>query len=253
MLTVNCVEDEKMAETTKHRLRHELKYPLTFLEYEVLRKKLATVLQPDPHAVHDGSYHIRSLYFDDFKNSAFFEKQAGVARRKKYRIRIYNHNSDCIKLERKTKLDQYIRKETTCVSREDAENMIAGNVTFLCGSQNPLLRNFYLECRSSLLRPVVMVDYLREAYVYPVGNVRITFDTQLHTGIGCVDFFCKESCTTGVPTEDGITLEVKFDDVLPLHIRGLFPDTIRPRCSLGKFAACKESVFSAPLNSIKRF
>ncbi|PVX27149.1 MAG: vacuolar transporter [Candidatus Bathyarchaeum sp.] len=242
-----------MAETTKPRLRHELKYPLTLLEYEVLRKKLAAVLQPDPHAGPDGSYHIRSLYFDDFKNSAFFEKQAGVARRKKYRIRIYNCNDNCVKLERKTKLDQYIRKETTCIIREDAENMIVGNVSFLSGSKNPLLRDFYLECRSSLLRSVVMVDYLREAYVYPVGNVRITLDTQLHTGLGCVDFFCKESCTAGVVAEDGITLEVKFDEVLPLHIRGLFPDTVRPRCSLGKFAACKESAFSAPSGFVKRF
>ena len=242
-----------MEKTTKPRLRHELKYPLSLLEYEVLRKKLASVLKLDPHAGPDGSYHIRSLYFDDFKNSAFFDKEAGVSRRRKYRMRIYNCEDSCIKLERKTKLDQYVRKESTRINREDAENIVAGNVSFLSSSQNHLLRDFYLECRCSLLRPVVMVDYLREAYVYPVGNVRITFDKQLQTGLGWVDFFCKESCTTAVVVEDGITLEIKFDDVLPLHIRGLFPETVRPRCSLGKFAACKASPFSSPSASINRF
>jgi hypothetical protein len=223
------------------------------MEYQVLRKNLATVLKLDPHAGPDGCYHIRSLYFDDFKNSALFEKHAGVARRKKYRLRIYNYNDECIKFERKTKRDHYIIKDSVCVSREDAENMIAGNVSFLVNSQNNMLKDFYVECRSNLLKPVVMVDYLREAYVYPVGNVRITLDTQLHTGLGCVDFFDNKTSTTGVPVEDGITLEVKFDDVLPLHIRGLFPDTIRPRCSLGKFVACKESAFNVPSGSVKRF
>lgn len=246
-------EQITMAETGKPRFRHELKYPITFMEYEVLRKKLANVLNPDLHANASGYYHIRSLYFDDFKNSALFEKHAGVSRRKKYRIRIYNYNDECIKFERKTKFDQYILKENVHISRNDADRMIVGDVDFLAGSQNALLRDFYLECRCNLLRPVVMVDYLREAYVYPVGNVRITFDTQLHTGLGPVDFFDNKTSTASVPLEDGITLEIKFDDVLPLHIRGLFPDTIRPRCSLGKFVACKESAFTVPSGSVKRF
>jgi len=239
-----------MANLIKPRLRHELKYPLTFMEYQVLRHKLAAVLKSDSHAGPNGRYHIRSLYFDDFRNTALFEKQAGVARRKKYRMRIYNYSDEFIKFERKTKLDQYILKDCVRLTREDADRMIAGDISFLAGSENGILRDFYLECRSNLLRPVVMVDYLREAYVHPVGNVRITFDIGLHTGLGSVDFFDRECSTTGIHEDHDIMLEIKFNDVLPLHIRGLFPNTIRPRCSLGKFVACRESAYTIPTCSV---
>jgi hypothetical protein len=241
-----------MVEHNKPRLRHELKYPLTFIEHQILRKKLATVLKPDSNAGPDGSYKIRSLYFDDFRNTALFEKQSGVARRKKYRIRIYNCSDQFIRFERKTKLDHYILKDWVRLSRKDADKIIAGDVNFLANSENVLLRDFYLDHRRNLLRPVVMVDYLREAYVHPVGNIRITFDKELHTGLGPMAFFDHECTTTGIHEEHEIILEIKFDDILPLHIRGLFPNTIIPRSALGKFSTCRESAFTLPACSVKR-
>ncbi len=242
-----------MAELNKPRLRHELKYPLTFIEYRVLKRKLATVLKLDSNGRADGRYHIRSLYFDDFRNTALFEKQAGVARRKKYRIRIYNCSDQFIKLERKTKLDQYVFKDWVKITREDADRMIAGDVSFLTNTKNCLLRDFYLECRRNLLRPAVIVDYFREAYIHPVGNVRITFDSGLHTGLGSVSFFSSKCSTTGIHGGHDMILEIKFDEVLPLHIRGLFPNTICPRCALGKFVACRESVYAMPVPLVNNF
>jgi len=221
------------------RLRHELKYYIDDFQYQILRKKLTAVLKLDSHAGPDGCYHIRSLYFDDFKNTAFCEKMCGVSRRKKYRIRLYNYNDECIKFERKTKLDQYIFKDSMMITREDADRIIAGDIAFLADSEKHLLKNFYLESRTNLLRPVVMVDYNREAYVYPVGNVRITFDIGLRTSLGSVEFFDPNAFTMEVSEEQGVILEIKFDDVLPQHIRGLFPNTIRPRSAIGKFAICK--------------
>lgn len=230
-----------MIEQNKPRLRRELKYHLDFMQYQSLRKKLGVVLESDPHMGPGGRYHIRSLYFDDFRNSALFEKLAGFARRKKYRIRIYNYSDEFIKFERKTKLDHYVMKECVRLSREEAEKMIAGDVKFLANSENYLLKAFYLECRRNLLRPVVMVDYNREVYIHPVGNVRITFDIGLHTSLGAVTLFDRDSPTMGVNEEHNIILEVKFDDVLPQHIRGLFPSTIRPQSAIGKYVICRES------------
>ncbi len=241
-----------MTDLVKPHLRHEHKYPLNFIEYQILKKKLAIILKPDEHAGPDGLYHIRSLYFDDFKNSALFEKQSGIAKRSKYRIRIYNYSDQIIKLERKTKLNQYIRKDCAKLTRQDADRIIVGDVNFLADSENDLLRDFYFKSHNNLLRPIVTVDYLREAYVHPVGNVRITFDTELHTSLGPVDFFNSKCSTTGVRQDHDIVLEVKFDDVLPLHIRGLFPNTICPRCSLGKFVACRESIHSIPVFSVNK-
>ena len=228
-----------------------MKHHLTFMEYQILRKKVAAVLKLDSNAGPDGCYHIRSLYFDDFRNTALFEKQAGVARRKKYRIRIYNNSDQFIKFERKTKLNQYILKDWVRITREDADKMIAGDVNFLVDSESALLRDFYLDYRRNLLRPVVMVDYIREAYEHPIGNVRITLDKGLHTALGPMAFFDHQCSTTGIQEEHNMILEVKFDDILPLHIRGLFPNTIRPRSALGKFVACRESAFTLPACSVK--
>lgn len=236
-----------MVAINRSRLRHELKYHLKFIEYQILRKKVATVLKLDSNAGPDGCYHIRSIYFDDFRNTALFEKQSGVPRRKKYRIRIYNYSNHFIKFERKNKLNQYTFKEWIRITREDADKIIAGDINFLADSESALLRDFYLDYRRNLLRPVVMVDYLREAYVHPVGNVRITFDKGLHTGLGPVVFFDHKCPTAVIREEHEIILEVKFDDVLPLHIRGLFPNTIRPRSTIGKFEICRESAFTLPV------
>ncbi|MGA1796159.1 MAG: polyphosphate polymerase domain-containing protein [bacterium] len=229
-----------MIEREGLQLRHEQKYYLAPAEYRILQSRLASLLSPDPHAGPDGRYHIRSLYFDDFKNTALFEKQAGVPRRKKYRMRIYDFSDAVIKLEKKIKLDYYIGKESTRISREEADRILAGDVAFLAGSEERLLRAFYAESRCRLLRPNVIVDYYREAYIHPMGNVRITFDIGLHTGLGCTAIFDRDCFTMGAIEEPGVILEIKYDNFLPQAIRGLLLSTIRPRMSVGKFAICKK-------------
>ena len=232
---------DSMIDQDGHRLRHELKYQINFMQYRILRQKLGAVLKLDSHAGPDGSYHIRSLYFDDFRNSAFFDKMAGVPTRKKYRMRIYNLCDDFIKFERKGKFNEYVCKESAVLTREEAERIIGGDVTFLAKSDSKLLRCFYLECRNNLLRPVVLVDYLREAYVHPVGDVRVTFDIGVRTALGPVSFFDRDTSTVTVCEEPGVILEVKFDNVLPQIVRGLFSSGISPRSALGKFAMCRDS------------
>lgn len=219
-------------------IRHELKYSINTMQYELLRNKLKTVLRPDPHTGPDGRYHIRSLYFDDFRNTALFEKQGGVQRRKKYRIRIYNYSDSVIKLERKSKLDNYISKETALLTRTDVDRIMNGDVSFLSTSENRLLRAFYLEYQRNRLRPNVLVDYYREAYVYPICNVRITFDIGLHTGLDCVNLFDARAFTMGIDDYPMI-LEIKYDNVLPQIVRGILPGTIQPRSAIGKFVSSK--------------
>ena len=220
-------------------LRHELKYNVNNAQYYLLSRKLRAVLKPDKHAGPDGRYHIRSLYFDDFRNTALFEKHAGVSRRKKYRIRIYNLNDDVIKLERKSKIDYYISKETVNLTREQADRIIAGDIAFLAKSENCLLRAFYLECRRNILRPNVIVDYYREAYVYSVGNVRLTFDIDLHTGLNSTDLFNEDTLTIGI-SDYPIIFEIKYDNVLPEMVRRLLPGTIKPWQAIGKFVISKK-------------
>jgi len=221
-------------------LRHELKYRISPQQYQMLRRKLALALKPDPHAGPDGSYHIRNLYFDDFRNTALAEKVSGVMNRKKYRLRIYNGSDAVIKLECKKKRNQFILKESAFLQREEAEKIICGDVDFFANSPNGLLRAFYVECRCNLMRPVVIVDYHREAYVHPVGNVRVTFDTCLCTGLGSAAcFFGPDAPAISADGDAGVILEVKFNSILPQHIRGLLPNTIQPASAIGKYVICR--------------
>jgi len=229
-----------MIEREGLQLRHELKYHIDPTQYRIIRSRISALLSQDPHAGPDGRYHIRSLYFDDFKNTALFEKQAGIPRRKKYRMRIYDYSDAVIKLEKKIKLDQYIGKESIRITRQEADRILAGDVAFLAGSDKRLLRAFYIESRRNLLRPNVIVDYYREAYIHPMGNVRITFDIGLHTGLDCVALFDRDFFTMGAIEEPGVILEIKYDNFLPQAIQGMFPSTIRPRVSVGKFVICKK-------------
>ncbi len=220
-------------------LRHELKYQISTLEYQVLQKKLRIMLKPDPNMEPRKAYNVRTLYFDDFQDSAFYQKQAGIYKRKKYRLRIYNNSDSVIKFERKSKISSYILKETTLIKRKEADKIVAGEFGFLANTDNRLLREFYLDSRCELMHPVVIVEYEREAYVHPIGKVRITFDSCLRVGMDTRLFFDKDAYMTNAMNQKNIVLEVKYNEVFPEYIRGLFPDTIRPRLAIGKFVICR--------------
>ncbi len=227
--------DEKMV-----YLRHEMKYPIDLLQYQVLQRKLRLLLKPDSHAEpKTHQYSIRNIYFDDLKETALFEKEAGVYQRKKYRIRIYNHSDSLIKFERKSKVNQFILKESCRITRKEAEQIIAGSYDFLAKSLQSLLKEFYLENRCNLMRPVVIVEYEREAYVHPYGNVRVTFDTNLRTEVGAANFFDQNLCTTKIVDQPSVLMEIKYDEFIPSFICGLFPDSIVPRMAFGKFVVCR--------------
>jgi VTC domain len=220
-------------------LRHEYKYELSPLQHQVLKRKIELLLKLDPFAGPRGGYHIRNLYFDDFRNTSLTEKWEGVYHRKKYRIRIYDFSDSKIKFERKTKMGEYILKESAGLSRNQADLLIAGDCGFLANSTNSLLRTAYVESRQNLLQPVVIVQYYREAFYDPVSHVRITFDTDLCVGLGSTSIFDSTIPTMPVLCEPNVIMELKFSGVFPHYIQGILSNDIQPRMALGKFALCR--------------
>ena len=83
--------------------RHEYKYLITNGQLEVLRTRVQSLMLPDPYTNGQGNYRIRSLYWDDYNNTCYYENENGVDPRQKFRIRIYNNADDNIKLELKRK------------------------------------------------------------------------------------------------------------------------------------------------------
>ena len=203
-------------------LRHELKFFINESQYILLSNALDHVLMRDPNGDEFNEYHIRSLYFDSYDDAALYDKINGVQHRDKYRIRLYNLTDKQIQLECKTKYGTLISKRSLRIPRELAEQLTAGDPTGLERTRSGLLRDMYREMTVNLLHPVVIVDYVREAYIHPAQDVRITFDKQLRTGLGSIDMF--DFTLPTVPVEGAktsIIMEVKYNQFFPSYIKDL--------------------------------
>ncbi len=221
-------------------LRHELKYYINWNEYWLLRARLAPVMRLDENTVTAEGYHIRSLYFDDMYDTAMQEKMMGTSRRDKYRIRIYELSDQVIRFECKSKYDSYISKKSAPLSRTQVEQILAGDYTFLAESGDPLLQQIYARRNTTLLRPAVIVDYRREAYVYREGNVRITFDKDISAGAGDFNIFSKEVPTYPVVPSGQLVLEIKYDDYLPKIIHNAVKSLTGDISAVSKYVMCRE-------------
>ena len=220
-------------------LRHELKYHITPAELTVLRGVLAPVMQLDPNGNENNEYHIRSLYFDTINDDALEEKIAGVGSRKKYRIRIYNFSDRVIKLECKSKYGDLISKQSVSIPRDLAEQLIAGDPDGLQRMRHPLLHDVYREMRTRLLRPAVIVDYVREAYIHLAQDVRITFDKQLRTGLYASDIFNPMLPTYPVFDDPVEILEVKYNEFLPTYLQAIVSSVTAQRSAVSKYTWCR--------------
>lgn len=220
-------------------VRHELKYYINYGEYMHLSRTLDYTLNRDPSGDEFNEYAVRSLYFDTVFDDFLNEKIMGVGDRKKYRIRIYNFSDKQIKLECKTKLGDLISKQTLTIPRDLAEQLMASDPTGLEQTNAPLLRDVFREMKTRLLRPVVIVDYVREAYVHPAEDVRVTFDKKLHTGVYGLDMFDQYLPTVPALDHNLVVMEVKFDRVLPDHIRALVSSVSAERSAVSKYVICR--------------
>lgn len=227
-------------------LRHELKYFINEMQYHLLSSALDRVLWRDPNGDENNEYHIRSLYFDTVFNDAYFDKIDGDQNRDKYRIRIYNLSDRVIKLECKTKVGSLISKRSLSIPRDLCEQLMAGDPYGLETTRSGLLTDVYREMTVNLLHPVVLVDYVREAYLHPAEEVRITFDKQLRSGLRSTDLF-NPHVPTVPPFDNGeIILEVKYNQVLPPYIASLLTYALRDgacRSAISKYVYCRRFEF----------
>ena len=217
--------------------RHEWKHEINASDMIALRQRLRAVARPDPHAA-DGRYLIRSLYFDDLADHALREKLDGINRREKFRIRYYNGDTSLIHLEKKSKWNGLGSKETAVLTTAEAQAIVDGSLDWMPSSGRPLIQELYHKMKSRGLRPKTIVDYTREPFVYPPGNVRVTLDHDIRTGLGCTDFL-NPNCVT-IPAGDApIILEVKWDAFLPSVIRDTVQLSGRRVSAFSKYAQCR--------------
>ena len=222
------------------KYRHELKFYVNPLQHRIMTNRLKNVLTLDRHAGTNGEYHIRSLYFDDINNKALHEKLGGIRDREKYRIRIYNVQDTTIHFEKKIKYRDYIAKVKEPLTRELTDELIAGRYDGLYQPDKPLLMELYQQMKYQLLRPKVIVDYVREPYVCHNGNVRITFDKELRTGLHSTDLFNKDLQPVRAMENGLMILEVKYDEYIPEYIRAALQLEGLVRQSASKYVICRK-------------
>lgn len=215
--------------------RHEYKYPITECDCELLRNRLKHVMRPDPHTI-NGQYVIRSLYFDNYSDQALMEKIEGSNPRAKFRIRIYNGSDKIITLEKKVKFRELTQKLQARLTREECDKIIAGDVGWMLNDGRGVVAELYAQMKGKNLRPKTLVEYTRYPFIYDAGNVRVTLDCDIRSGVYSTDLFDPNPL---VPTGEMNVLEVKYDRYLPQIIRYLISPVSRDRESLSKYEVCR--------------
>lgn len=217
--------------------RHELKHAVSPADAAAIRRRLGAVAQSDSHAGPDGSYRVRSLYFDNADNKALLEKLNGLDNREKFRIRLYNGDPSFISLEKKSKRQGVCYKQTARLNEAQCRALLRGDTSWMTG--HPLLVELRLKMTTQQLRPRTLVDYRREAFVYSAGNVRITLDSDLRGGLSSTDLFRGALPLPAEPGRATLLLEVKYDAFLPTVIRDLVQVPNRNAAAFSKYAACR--------------
>lgn len=217
--------------------RHEWKYEINACDHLMLRQRLKVVMKQDANS-EDGCYRIRSLYFDTPGDKALLEKIDGVNEREKFRIRYYNGDTGFIRLEKKSKKNGLSKKIGVTVTAAEVKALLAGDTAWMNDSARPLVQELYTKMRCDGLKPRTIVDYTREAFTYGPGNVRVTIDYNIRTGMRSLDFL-NPDCVT-VPVVDSRTLlEVKWDEFLPDCVKSAVRMNGRRVGAFSKYAACR--------------
>jgi hypothetical protein len=218
--------------------RHELKFFVNPHQYQILTPSVTSLAYARSHAGPAGDYQVSSLYFDDAADSALHDKLSGVQHREKIRVRIYGRTDAVIMLEKKTKHGDSVHKERLRIDRTLYEAMRNGDAKVLHSTAHSLLDYVAWQMRNLLLRPKVIVDYAREAYIHRYGDVRVTFDKSLRSGITNLDLF-RAAPLAPAPVDGMTIMEVKYGSLIPRSVQDVLQLDSLTRQAASKYVLCR--------------
>lgn len=197
--------------------RIEYKFLITTDDYIKLRFQLEQTLALDEYAdSQTKSYPITSVYFDDLLDSHMFQKSDGLEFHQKYRIRQYANGAK--RLEFKTKVGNLTSKQSFWLTDPLEQAILTMDFDQLYKHvEEELIENLIVRMKCDYLQPALVIDYEREAYVFPSGNVRITFDKNLRARRVDQDPHMMRSLFE----PKYMMLEVKYTGLLPAFLKTL--------------------------------
>lgn len=221
--------------------RHELKFVVSDREVEMIRYRLKPLMRIDEHQ-DKGNYTVRSLYFDDLKDSCMRENEDGIDNRRKFRIRTYNGADDVIMLEKKIKHRGMTRKSREKITREQCLVYLSGRAPELTHNSGSLQKELFAEVKMNGMYPAVIVEYERTAFVEKCGNVRITLDRNISGSNKISAFLDKHLLSVPVLPVGLHVLEVKYDQFLPQYLGNVLEIGTIQQSSFSKYYYARDSI-----------
>ena len=213
-----------------------------------VRNRISGMMMYDLHQCGD-HYRIRSIYFDSPDLRCYNENMSGVSPREKYRIRTYDCSADPIMAEIKIRHRDTISKMSMRIGKDllnalvSADRQNAYDILMNIIQESPddktaekRVAEKYLSKIMTGYEPVCIVDYERSAYVYDIGNVRITFDRNISASRQMNRFFDPKLIGEPVLNSNMHVLEVKYDEFLPDEIEAVLAGMHLTRSSCSKYA-----------------
>lgn len=221
------------------KYRNELKYVCSEGQLQIILARIKHLCKKDPHVGPQGIYCIRSVYFDDSRNSYLLENENGNDPREKFRIRIYNADDSRITLECKRKERTMTHKDSCPLTKAQYDQIVSGQYMPQT-SDSPLLRRFAVTLQDRKLQPKVIVAYERTPFICKAGNVRITFDRNIGSTTNIAGFFEKDLQLRPIMNSGEHILEVKFDEFLPEYLYGVMNLGDLRQSAFSKYALCRK-------------
>lgn len=164
--------------------RYEYKYLIPEHLVPDIRRAVLTTSKIDKYAGPDGTYRIRSLYLDTDRFDLFWANDREQGDRFKARIRTYPGSTTApVFFEIKRRVLDVIVKSRAAVPRALWLDALAGKdavMSTLSASARKNLMKFQAPYFRHHLRPAVMVEYEREAYISDLDTyARLTFDRKI--------------------------------------------------------------------------
>ena len=209
--------------------RVEVKYVIDRARRTPLLRDLKVFMCPDTHAGTDGSYLVRSLYFDSPFYAAYHEKMAGCAVRHKLRTRVYGDEpaqAPFVRLEVKSRYMQFIHKLSADVSHEEYRELEQAlrNRTLPSTrlvNRNRASREFFRLQRQYNMEPKLLIQYRRLAFERTeFSRARVNFDDEIWILRGSDLFGSLRGARRLLPYAHAV-LEIKVDGLLPYWLHFL--------------------------------
>lgn len=191
------------------------------------------------------NYFVGSLYLDTADYRFYWEKQYGVERRTKYRLRTYSVKPSPKALvfwEIKHKYLDYIYKERTVVPWTKTQKLLGLSAgTALTAKEladEAVQTQFYISVLQKQLRPSIFIGYRRQVWHDPYfPGFRVTFDSKIEAE-STTSLFSRRRR----PVLPGaVIMELKFSGQIPDYWESIIQSYNLSRQALSKYCLALEA------------